>query len=116
MTSFTVSDEWKNEEEWVNRSKRELLEIVEGFAMRYQVALMKSKEKDKEIDELENVIADMFTKSSEEINNAKEELKEKDKEIARLRAEIADHELNRRTSKSFPLKPKDLPKDSNHDR
>ena len=115
MTSFTVSDEWKNEEEWVNRSKRELLEIVEGFAMRYQVALMKSTEKDKEIDELENVIADMFTKSSEEINNAKEELKEKDKEIARLRAEIADHELNRRASKSFPLKPKDLPKDPNHD-
>ena len=43
-------------------------------------------------------------------------LRDKDKEIARLRAEIADHELNRKVSKSFSQILKDLRRDSNHDR
>lgn len=93
MTSFTVSDEWKNEEEWANRSREELLEIVkqlqydikrvtahpieealdneeewadssreellsaiETFGMAWQVALMKSETKDKEIARLKKEI------------------------------------------------------------
>ena len=81
MTSFTVSDEWKNKEEWANCSREKLLETIDSLAMAYQVTLMK--------------------------------LREKDKEIARLRAEIADHELNRKVSKSFSQISKDLPRDSN---
>ena len=81
MTSFTVSDEWKNKQKWANCSRERLLETIESFAMAYQVTLMK--------------------------------LREKDKEIARLRAEIADHELNRKVSKSFSQISKDLPRDSN---
>ena len=84
MTSFTVSDEWKNKEEWANCSREKLLKTIESFAMAYQVTLMK--------------------------------LRDKDKEIARLRAEIADHELNRKVSKPFSQILKGLPRDSNHDR
>ena len=84
MTSFTVSDEWKNKEEWANCSREKLLETIDSLAMAYQVTLM--------------------------------QLREKDKEIARLRAEIADHELNRKVSKPFSQILKGLPRDSNHDR
>ena len=49
MTSFTVSDEWKNKQKWANCSRERLLETIESFAMAYHVTLMKLREKDKEI-------------------------------------------------------------------
>ena len=49
MTSFTVSDEWKNKEEWANCSREKLLKTIDSLAMAYQVTRMKLRDKDKEI-------------------------------------------------------------------
>ena len=59
MTSFAISDEWKNEKKWANCSREELLKIVESFAMAYQVTLMKSKEKDAKIEKLKREIKEL---------------------------------------------------------